>query len=154
MTKRKVFSIIGLVLTVFLIGNMFLPLLKSDYSSISTWEYFDKNDAMHVNIIILIELIVAALFFILQICGALKRATFTLFTIGFYVTYFDLVYFITFAKNDYMQYTSFGFWLGFIVSIALLAVTVIGSAVGNEKSARPVAGPVSYDPQTGQPINQ
>ena len=152
MTKRKVFSIIGLIITLFLIGNMFLPLLKNDYTSLSTWEYFDKNDAMHVNIIILVELIVAALFFILQLCGAIKNATFTLFVIGFYVTYFDLIYFITFAKNDYLQYSSFGFWLGFVMSIVLFVVTAIGSVVSNEKKY--VAGPVQYDPTTGQPINQ
>ena len=151
MSKRKVFSIIGLVLTVYLIINMFLPLLKSDYTSMSTWEYFDKNDAMHVNIIILVELVLAALFFILQICGATKKATLALLSIGFYVTYFDLIYFITFVKSEYMQYTSIGFWAGFIVSIILLITTIIGLLVSNEKTAR-VA--VSYDPQTGQPINQ
>ena len=55
MTKRKVFSIIGLIITAFLIVNLFLPLLKNGSYSVSTWEYFDKNDAMHVNIIILVD---------------------------------------------------------------------------------------------------
>ena len=152
MTKRKVFSIIGLVLTVYLIINMFLPLLKSDYSSLSSWEYFDRNDAMHVNIIILVELIVAALIYLLQICGVLKRASLSFFVIGFYITYYDLIYFITFAKNDYLQYTSIGFWLGFIVSIILCVVTLISEFVSNEKKQAPAS--VSYDPQTGQPIYQ
>lgn len=129
---------------------MFLPLLKSSYTSLSTWEYFDKNDAMHVNIIILVELIVAALVFLLQICGVLKRSSLALFVIGFYITYFDLIYFITFSKNDYLQYTSFGFWLGFIVSIVLFVTTIVGELVSNEK--RQAAPAVQYDPQTGQPI--
>ncbi|MBR3116728.1 MAG: hypothetical protein IKF36_02495 [Bacilli bacterium] len=151
MTTRKVFSIIGLVLALFLIGNMFLPFLGDSNSSFSFWEYWSEREYTFIDIIVLVELIIAVLFFVLQICGVKKDTKFVYFTLGYYVTYHIGLMF-EFSKHDYMQYTQIGFWLGFIVSIVLLIITIIGNLVSNERKA-PVAA-VSYDSQTGQPINQ
>lgn len=155
MSKRKVMSIIGLCLMVLLIVCLFLPFISDGDTSISLWENMDNNDRMEVNIIMLIELLIGVLIFILQLCGALKDAKFTYFTLGYYITNFlDVA--IAMIKREYFKYLSVGFYLGFIISIATLVIVIVGSALSNEKKPKYYGyeepKPVRYDPNTGEPI--
>ena len=152
MTKRKVMSIIGLILMSVMIVCLFLPFISNGDESLSLWKLMDNQNRMEINIILLVELIIGLLIFILQLCGALKDAKFTYFTLGYYITNFVEV-FISMIKNDYFKYLSFGFYLGLIISIATLVIVIIGSALSNDKKRVSYsAAPVRYDPQTGEPI--
>lgn len=151
MTKRKVLSIIGLCLTALLIVCLFIPFISDGDTSFSLWKIMDNQDRMAVNIIMLVELIIAILIFVLQICGVLKDAKFTYFTLGYYVTAF-LDTFISMMKQDFFKYLSIGFYFGFIISIATLVIVIIGSALSDEKKPSYNQKPVGYDPQTGKPI--
>lgn len=152
MTARKVFSIIGLVISLFLIGNLFIPFYGSSYQSMNFWEINEQTfRGNSFNIVFLIVIIFAALIYVLQLCGVLKSTRFALFPIGFYLAIIT-VYFCLFANTESMEFSKASFWLGFIFGIVLLIITVIGNCLSNEKKqAAPV---VSYDPQTGQPITQ
>lgn len=152
MTARKIFSIIGLVISLFLIGNMFLPYYSTSYSSISFWEFNGESyqNIGYTNIILLIELIILAVVYVLQLCGVFKTARFAYFTIGYYLTS-CVANICLFSKHEAMSNTAIGFWLGFIFAVVLLIITVIGNFIGNESKPKAVA---AFDPTTGQPINQ
>ena len=144
MTKRKVMSIVCL----------FLPFLSDGDKSYSLWKIMENEDRMVLNIIILIELILGMLIFVLQICGVLKDAKFTYFTLGYYITNFIDVL-ATMIKQDYFKYLSIGFYFGLIISIVALVIVIVGSNLSNDK--KPNYGgyaqiPVGFDPQTGKPI--
>lgn len=169
MSKRKVVSIIGMVLMAFLIGNMFLPLISNGDFSYSFWKYLDQMDANEVNIIVLVELIIGLLVFLLQLCGAIKETKFVYFPIGYYLTY-HVVLCINLIRREVFQYASIGLYLGLIVSTIVLILVIIGNRLSNESKPKyygysapkfdPQTGepifkekkPISYDPQTGKPI--
>ena len=153
MSKRKVMSIIGMVLMVFLIVCLFLPFISDGDNSFSLWELMDQQDRMAVNIIILIELIVGALVFLLQLCGVLDDAKFTYFTLGYYITNFIDV-FITMIKRDYFKYLAIGFYLGLIISIVTLVIVIVSGFLSNgkESSSGGIPVPIGYDPKTGKPL--
>ena len=155
MTARKVFSIVVMVLLVYLLVNMFLPLLGSSYSEISLWEYFENQNDDPLKFIVIIELVAAMLVCLLQIVGVLQDAKFAYFTIGYQVTlYVDL--FFNLLDKEVLDYAKVGFWAGLIVSFLALIMLIIGSLVNNKKKARPQysnVGAISgYDPKTGAPI--
>ena len=156
MTARKVFSIIAIVLLVTMLVNMFIPLVGNDYVTYSLWEYLENMNDEPLRIIILIEIIIAILVCVLQICGALKDAKFAYFTVGYYFTFFlDLLF--SMISNDTMGIAKIGFWLGFITSLIAIVVLIIGGFVSNEKKHRVKtyynqSNITGYDPNTGEPI--
>ena len=154
MSARKVFSIVGLCLSVLLIICLFLPFYSFYGESYSLWEYFDKSKAIGTSIIIIIELIVAIVAFVLQLTGVTKDSKLSYLGLGYFCTYHISLFFSA-LSNEAFDELAFGFWMGFVLSIAAIAIALIGNAVSNE--SKPKFGgynqqPVGFDPQTGKPI--
>lgn len=154
MSTRKIFSIIVMVLLVFLLVNLFLPLL-GDYSDISLWEYFEQRQDEPLKIIVIIELVAAMLICLLQILGALQDAKFAYFTLGYQLTlYADLFFYM--LDKEVLDYAKFGFWAGLIVSFLALVLLIIGSFTSNKNKEKPLYNNVGtitgFDPKTGEPI--
>ncbi len=172
MSNRKIFSIICLPIVVFLIVNMFLPFLVivngyGNTETYSLWRYFSEGREINgYPIIILIALIVAALLFVLQLCGLLKDAKLASYSIGLNSAFYffalcDLI------KNGGSEF-GIGFWLGWIFSVILIILLIIGSLLSNESKPKNMYGnsnygqpygqqnnygqqPAGYDPYTGKP---
>ncbi len=158
MTKRKVFTIIQLVLLCYLIGNMFLPFINNGYDSVSLWEYFETLGTHSLQIVVLIEILIGILACILQLCGAIKDSKLVYFALGYYFTY-HLGIFITAVENEALEYTEFGLWIGLFVSAAVLILVLIGNLLSNEhkekvRAPRVSEGrkPIGFDPKTGEPV--
>lgn len=152
MSKRKIMSIIGMGLTVLLIVCLFLPLLSDGDYSLSWWKVLDQKDEIHLDIIILLELIGTIVVFLLQLCGVLKDSKFAYFSIGYYLTSLvDML--IASIKSETFKYLSFGFYFGLILSIATLVIVIISGFLSNDSSEDDYSnGPIRYDPNTGAPI--
>ena len=154
MSARKVFSIIGLCLSALLIVCLFLPFYSYYGESYSLWEYLDKSRAGATAIIIIIELVIAVVAFILQLAGACKDSKLAYLGLGYYVTYHVSIFF-TALNNEAFDELSFGFWLGLILSVIAVIITIIGNLVSNNKKPS-YAGygpqPTGFDPKTGKPI--
>ena len=83
-TKRKVFSLIGLVLSVYLIINMlFVPFVQDE----PLWELGLIGYDHIVGIIMLIELVLGIIALIMQLFGLTQKADFVHFGNGFYFSY-------------------------------------------------------------------
>ena len=152
MTKRKVFSLIGLVLSIYLIINMLVVPFVSDEP---LWELGLIGYDHIAGIIILIELVLGIIALIMQLFGLIKKADFVHFGNGFYFSY-HLYIFIEYLSNDVLEKAQIGLWLGLIVSALLFLVIFIGGFLKNEKTEKPVLAsrkePIGYDPKTGKPI--
>ena len=57
MTARKVFSLIVMCLLVFLLINMFIPLIGNSMTDYSLWDYYELVDDDPLKIIVIIEII-------------------------------------------------------------------------------------------------
>ena len=99
MTKRKVISIIGMVLMLFLIGNLFLPFISGGGQTFSFWEFLDNQNVLEVAIILIFLLTFGFLTFLCQLCGLIDQAKFVYFPLGYYVTYHVTVL-INLIQND------------------------------------------------------
>lgn len=159
MSKRKVFSLIGLIMMVLLIVSLYLPFMGDGDVSYSLWKMMDLKDMMYLNIIMLIELILAALVFLLQLCGAFQDTKLALFSLGYFFTeLFGTA--IGMIKNETFKYLSVGFYLGFIISVVAIVFVIVGSKLSNEAKPKyygyqgygPQPQPMGFDPKTGQPI--
>ena len=159
MSLRKIFALITMILLVLLIVNMFLPFLEAGRESISFWDYLDQNGAQVGCFLVLGELIFGIVICILTICNVLKDYKYSLFSIGYIMTY-SVVLFS--SLGDYQrEYLSISFYLGILCSFVAMILVFVGNALSNEKKQNntmmygqnygslPVAG---YDPNTGAPI--
>jgi hypothetical protein len=157
MSKRKVFSLICLILTVLLLINLFLPFAKLYGEDYSYWTYFSKGyDIVGFPILILIGLIIAMVVFVLQLCGVMQDYKLAGYGLGFYSAFF-MYALMGCLKHGSWEGFSVGFYLGWIVSIILLIVFVIGSFLSNKTKPKTYYGygqpqPAGYDPYTGKPI--
>jgi len=154
MSKRKVMSIIGLGLIALLILFLFLPYAKMGYDgSANFWDSLKLLSGEEVAIIYLIELLLAILLLILQVCGVLKDTKIAMIPIGFVFT-ISLGLFFFAMNNDRLEYLEFGLYMNIILSIAIMVILGIGGLLSNDK--KPKYGyaprPVGYDPETGKPI--
>ncbi len=149
MTKRKVISIIGMVLMLFLIGNLFLPFISGGGQTFSFWEFFDNQHVLEVAIILIFLLTFGFLTFLCQLCGLIDQAKFVYFPLGYYVTYHVTVL-INLIQNDLVSYLDVAYWLGLGLGIVLLILVFISGFVKNAKKVKRV--PVRYDTKTGEPI--
>ena len=152
MTKRKVFSLIGLVLSVYLIINMlFVPFVQDE----PLWELGLIGYDHIVGIIMLIELVLGIIALIMQLFGLTQKADFVHFGNGFYFSY-HLYIFIEYLDHDVLDNAQIGLWLGLIVSALLFLVIFIGGFLKNEKNEKPkltsYKEPLGFDPKTGKPI--
>ena len=153
MTKRKIMSIVGLGLNALLIIFIFLPFYEYRLESRNFWEMLKQLAGDELAIIYLVELIIAMIFLVLQICGVLKDTKLALIPIGFVFTICLAIFFVA-LNNDGIDYFKFGLYLNLIISIAAIVILGIGGLLSNEKN--PNYGyaqkPVGFDPQTGKPI--
>lgn len=153
MTARKVFSLIGLILSVLLIVCLFLPFYDYGVGTYSLWEYLDKARASGTRIIILIELIIASLTFLLQLVGVFKDSKLAYLGLGYYFTY-HLSLFFSALGNEAFSDLAWGYWIGLVLSTVTVIITIIGNCVSNDKKQGygSYAQPVGFDPKTGKPI--
>ena len=156
MSTRKIFSLICMCLTILLIVCIFLPFfdLGSYGGTYSLWEYFFEANTGGTAVLLLIELIIALVAFTLQLAGATDDAKLAYLGLGYYFTY-NISTFMSALSNSAFDQLSFGFWLGFILSIITVVLAFIGSFLSNKKKAvytYSAPTPVSYDPYTGEPI--
>lgn len=153
MSTRKVFSIIGLILSVLLIICLFLPFIGGYGESYSLWKYFDLLGTSSTGVIVIIELLICVLAFILQLTGATKDAKLAYFGLGYYFTY-HIALFISALDHSALDQLEFGFWIGMILSIATLIIIIIGSFVSNDSKPKynGYMQPTGFDPKTGKPI--
>ena len=149
MTKRKVISIIGMVLMLFLIGNLFLPFISGGGQTFSFWEFLDNQNVLEVAIILIFLLTFGFLTFLCQLCGLIDQAKFVYFPLGYYVTYHVTVL-INLIQNDLVSYLDVAYWLGLGLGIVLLILVFISGFVKNVKKVKRV--PIRYDIKTGEPI--
>ena len=151
MSNRKIMSIIGLCLMVFLLIGLFIPYFDNGYQSYNLWEHFEKADTSF-HILVLIELIIAIILLVLQICGVMKDTKLALIPAGFLMTW-NLGVFLK-ALEENLDPLGFGFYLSLILSIAVTIVLGIGGLLSNDKKQKMQYGPIptGFDPQTGQPI--
>lgn len=158
MSLRKIFALITMVILIVLIVNMFLPMLEAGSNSISFWDFLDQNGAEVGDFLILGELIFGIVICILMVCNVLKDYKYSLFSIGYIMSYSIVLYTsIGDADRDYLAY---GFYLGIICSFVAMILIIVGNSLSNESKAKPMTygqnynnAPVSgYDPNTGAPI--
>ena len=157
MSARKIFSIIGIVISALLIVCLFLPFLNlGEYGgTYSWWEYLDRSKATATSIIIIIELLIAILAYILQLTNVSKDSKLAFLGLGYFFTY-HLSLFFTALNNEAFNELAFGYWFGFILSLTAIVITIIAIFVSNESKPK-YRGyypqqPIGYDPKTGQPI--
>ena len=149
MTGRKVISIIGMVLMLFLIGNLFLPFISGGGESYSFWEYLDNQDMLEVAIAVIFLLTFGFLTFLCQLCGLIDQCKFVYFPLGYYVMY-HVVLLINAIGKDMVSYLDIAFWLGLCIGIILVILVFISGFIKNTKKVKRV--PIGFDPKTGKPI--
>ena len=149
MTKRKVISIIGMVLMLFLIGNLFIPFISGGGESYSFWEFLDNQDMLEVAITVIFLLTFGFLTFLCQLCGLIDQCKFVYFPLGYYVMYHVVLLINTIGK-DMVGYLDIAYWLGLGIGILLVILVFISGFLKNAKKVKRV--PIRYDTKTGEPI--
>ena len=153
MSKRKIMSIIGLGLNALLIIFIFLPFYEYRLGLRNFWEVLKQILGDELAVIYLVELIVAMILLVLQICGVLKDTKLALMPIGFVFT-ICLATFFAALNNEGMEYFKVGLYLNLITSIASVIILGIGGLLSNDRKPKYGYAPkiVGYDPETGKPI--
>ncbi len=149
MTKRKVISIIGMVLMLYLIGNLFLPFIAEGGKTFSFWEYFDTIEWLEIVIMMIFLLTFGFLTFLCQLCGLIDQSKFVYFPLGFYFN-FHLWLFIRALEKENLGDFQVGFWLGLGIALLLVILVFISGFLKNVKKVKRV--PIRYDTKTGEPI--
>jgi hypothetical protein len=156
MTTRKIFNIITMGLIVFLFFNMFfIPIITNGIKHYSLWEYAGENNANSLRAILIIELALALVVCILQLCNAIRGYRLVYFFIGYYFTY-HLTMILNFMEREVLDYSDIGLWLGCIFSFITFIMVLVGNLCSNKRSSPGMmsggAPVVGYDPKTGKPI--
>ena len=146
MSTRKIFSIIIASLSLYLFINMFFPYYKG-WSSENLWEY--STSFAVINLVCLVGIIAV---YVLQLFNILKEkwVNFVNYAVG-YVSLFHLSFLFYIVGTDGVD-TGVGLWLGVIVAIAILVLSVLWYFMSDEAlggSRAPITG---YDAKTGKPI--
>lgn len=149
MTGRKAISIIGMVLMLFLIGNLFLPFISEGGQTYSFWEYFDAIEWLEVVIMMIFLLTFGFLTFLCQLCGLIDQSKFVYFPLGFYFNYHVWLLIRSFEKET-TSYFGIAFWLGLGIALVVLVLVFVSGFLKNQKKAKRV--PKGFDPKTGKPI--
>lgn len=149
MTGRKVISIIGMVLMLFLIGNLFLPFISGGGQTFSFWEFLDAQNVLEVAIILIFLLTFGFLTFLCQLCGLIDQCKFVYFPLGYYVTY-HITVLINLIQNDMVSALDIAYWLGLGIGIIVFILVFVSGFLKNTKKAKRI--PTGYDPKTGKPI--
>ena len=155
MTTRKLFCIITMAIIAFLFINFFfIPIIGKSGESYSLWEYAGLQNANSLRAVMIIELSLALVVCILQLCGVIRGYRLVYFFIGYYFTY-HMTMILNFMEQDVLDYAEIGLWLGFIFSLAAFIMILIGNLCSNKSSSKNYGGGapvVGYDPKTGKPI--
>ena len=138
MSKKRLFCIITAVLLMFMLINLFIPMIGNSSVSYSLWGYADANNTSSLGIVILLELIAGIVICGLSFMGILKDYKFVYFPVGYYLTYF-LIQIFSCMEADSMDYVRIGMWLGVLASLAALVLTIIGNNFASD-----VAGTSMY----------
>ena len=150
-SRRKMFGLITAGLLVFLLINLFIPIIGDSTKSYSMWSQGENS----FKILIIIELVAGIAVCLLQFCNVLLDYKFTYFPIGFYFSYYMIILF-RYIDADSLKFAKAGLWLGILFSIGALATTIIGNFMGNEANPQMFRSggnqPIGYDPKTGRPI--
>ena len=150
MTKRKLFSIFGIVIMIIHIVNMFIPFVSNGTDSYNMFEYFDNVPGkLQISIILIVELVFAFLTFLMQLCGLLEHNKFAYFTLGFYLTTL-VVETIDLIDQELFSLVAIGYWLGVGLSLLALILVFVSGFLPNIKKVKRV--PIKYDAKTGEPI--
>jgi hypothetical protein len=134
----------------------FVPLIGNGSESYSLWKYAGLQNANSLRVVLIVELALALLVCILQLCGAIRGYRLAYFFIGYYFTY-HMTMILNFMENDVLDYAKIGLWLGFFVSLATFIMILVGNLCSNKSSSSSYgnvggAPVVGYDPKTGKPI--
>lgn len=160
MERKKLLCIITMVLLVFLLIDMFLPVVGDSTASKNLWEILENN-AKAGAILVLLELLAGIGVCVASYFGMLKDYKFVYFPVGFLLT-FDLVTLFGYMDLGYTSYIQIGLWLGILLSIGAFVLLIISSLSGDNnvnmfgnRGGRGGRGqPIGYDPKTGRPIYQ
>ena len=146
MSKRKIFNIVNICLSILLIVVMFLPFAKVYGQDVSFW---DMNGEKHIMpIIMILELIGACIFYIMQVVGFLKETKNAYLFVGYGLTYY-LYSFVSLADSGSFNLLGYGFWIGLIGYIVLTVMTIAANYMSNEapvKPQQPYGGGYGYNP--------
>lgn len=160
MERKKLLCIITMVLLVFLLIDMFLPVVGDSTASKNLWEILENN-AKAGAILVLLELLAGIGVCVASYFGMLKDYKFVYFPVGFLLT-FDLVTLFGYMDLGYTSYIQIGLWLGILLSIGVFVLLIISSLSGDNnvnmfgnRGGRGGRGqPIGHDPKTGRPIYQ
>ena len=151
MSRRKMFSLITAGVLLFLLINLFIPIIGDSTKSISLW----SNVSTAFKVLIVLELLAGVGVCILQFFNILLDYKFAYFPLGFYLTYY-LVTLFQFMDSKQLEFSKAGLWLGILFAIGGLVTTVVGNFMGNEANPKMFKNsgnqPIGYDPKTGRPI--
>ena len=149
MTGRKAISIIGMVLILFLIGNLFLPFISEGGQTYSFWEFLDEKEYLEIVIMMIFLLTFGFLTFLCQLCGLIDQSKFVYFPLGFYLNWHFWLLIRSFEKETTGAF-EIAFWLGLGVGLLVLILVFISGFLKNQKKVKRV--PIRYDTKTGEPI--
>ena len=149
MTGRKVISIIGMVLLLFLIGNLFLPFISEGGQTYSFWEYFDAMEWLEIVIMMIFLLTFGFLTFLCQLCGLIDQRKFVYFPLGFYFNFYLWLLIRSFEKETTSAF-GIAFWLGLGIALIVLILVFVSGFLKNQTKVKRV--PIRYDTKTGEPI--
>ena len=160
MSRRKMFSIMMIIILLVLFINIFLPFAGDDYESFSLWDFLDWEDnyngGLVLKILIVGELIIAMLVCTLQLLGVLDDFKFVYFTLGYYFTYY-LGSLFSFMSEDLTYVAGLGMWLGIIFSSIGIVIAIMGNRMNNVTNPKMYGdsdgnAPIGFDPKTGRPM--
>lgn len=142
MSKKKILTIVGSVLCLLLIICLFLPFVQYAGKSVSLWDnYGDKNIT---RVIVLIELLIGVIMFGLEFMGIFKGSKYSLLGVGYSLTlYISSLY--SALKDSMLDKLAFGFWFGFILSVAVIVIIVVNDFLTDESQDN--NGQYSQQPQ-------
>ena len=160
MSRRKIFSIIEIIIFIFLFINIFLPLIGDEYETLSLWDYsklaYGGGDGAF-KIILIGELVIGIIICALQVVGVLKDFKPAYFSLGYYFTYYLFMLF-NLVGNEIFESARLGIFTGIIISLIGIAIVGVGNFMSNETNPKMYGNsqkgnpPIGYDPKTGKPI--
>ncbi len=143
MSLRKIFDIVIASLALLLFIFMFIPYFGSGKATISMWKYSNA-----VSVFMLLNLLGIIAVYLLHLFGVLKDkwVNYAHYAIGA-VAFWNVAYLF-----DFMEYTKVGVWLGTIVSLGMLTVSVLWHLLAKGEKSSGGKKITGYDPKTGKPI--
>ncbi len=145
MGMRKLFAIISVSVIALLFVALFLPYVDNGYGATTTlWDGY--GDTMKT--IIVLELLAGIVICGLTVGDVTKDFKFAIFAIGYSFSAY-VGAFIDAIQNDWLSYYDYGFWVNLLLTIAAVAIIVVGNLIKDE----PVKKEVKMNMQTNMGNN-